>query len=108
MTSTARSTCGTRDMIRSRRVISLLVLVFLVGTTLVFLKRPAQLDPISLLSGHHAHEENTPLPPANSQSHPIYQLISEAESAFQTTQARQSRSLSDAVAEYRRRYKIPP
>lgn len=94
-------------MIRSRRLIALLTALCIVGLTVLFLRRREDFD-TSLLTGHHAHEENEPLPPANSQSHPIYQLISNANSVFQTTQARQSRSLSDAVAEYRRRYKLPP
>ena len=94
-------------MIRSRKLISLLTLICLGGFTVLLLQRPAHLD-TSLFTGHNAHEENQPLPPATFYSHPVYQLISQAESDFQTAKARQSRSLSDAVAEYRRRYKIPP
>jgi Glycosyl transferase family 90 len=62
----------------------------------------------SLLHGHHAHEENAPLFPPSSLSHPVHQLVAKADGDFQTVLARQSRSLNDAVAEYRRRYKIPP
>lgn len=94
-------------MVRSRKLIGLLTLLCFVGATVLLLRRREHFD-TSLLTGHHAHEENEPLPPASSLSHPIYQLISNANSQFQTAQARQSRSLSDAVAEYRRRYKLPP
>ena len=94
-------------MIRSRKLISLLALICLVGLTVFLLRRPEQFD-TSLLTGHHAHEENEPLPPTNAQSHPIYRLISNAQSEFQAVRVRQSRSLNDAVAEYRRRYKLPP
>src|SRR2546423_7953432 len=107
MTTTKRSRCGAGEMIRSRKLISLLVLVILVGLTVLLLRRGEQFD-TSLLTGHHAHEENEPLPATNAQSHPIHRLISNAQSEFQSTRARQSRSLSDAVAEYRRRYKLPP
>jgi hypothetical protein len=107
MTTTKRSRCGAREMLRSRKPISLLALICLVGLTVLLLRRPEQFD-TSLLTGHHAHEENEPLPPTNAQSHPIYRLISSAQSEFQTVRARQSRSLNDAVAEYRRRYKLPP
>ena len=107
MTSSRLGKSGAGDMIRSRRFICLLTLICFVGLTVLLLRRPEQLNP-SLLSGHHAHEENEPLPPATSQSHPIYQLISNDESDLQTATSRQSRSLGDAVAEYRRRYKLPP
>jgi hypothetical protein len=107
MITTKRSRCGAGEMIRSRKLISLLALICLVGLTVLLLRRPEQFD-TSLLTGHHAHEENEPLPPTNAQSHPIYRLISSARSEFQTVRARQSRSLNDAVAEYRRRYKLPP
>src|SRR2546421_10447206 len=106
MTTTKRSRCGAGEMIRWRRHISLLALICLVGLTVLLVHRPEQFE-TPLLTGHHAHEENEPLPPTNAQSHPIYQLISSAQSDFKAAQARQSRSLSDAVAEYRRRYKLP-
>ena len=110
MRASDRSRCGTREMIRSKKVISLVAIVCLVGITLLFLRRPDKFTPSDpfYFGGHHAHEENEPLLPTNSQSHPIYQLITKAEGDFQTARARQSRSLSDAVAEYRRRYKLPP
>lgn len=49
-----------------------------------------------------------PLEVSNSDAHPINQLVSEAGEQFKALQARQSRSLAEAVAEYRRRYQIPP
>ncbi|KAL2256797.1 hypothetical protein VTK26DRAFT_1115 [Humicola hyalothermophila] len=45
---------------------------------------------------------------APSESHPILHLIAEAEREFEAVKARQSKSLSAAVAEYRRRYGLPP
>ncbi|KAI1457591.1 glycosyltransferase family 90 protein [Annulohypoxylon moriforme] len=46
--------------------------------------------------------------PAPEGSHPIWFLITQAEQELEATKARQSRTLKDAVAEYRRRYGIPP
>jgi len=40
--------------------------------------------------------------------HPIQFLIAEAEKEFAATKARQSKTLGQAVAEYRRRYGMPP
>jgi hypothetical protein len=49
-----------------------------------------------------------PLRPSDTSSHPVDQLIRTAESQFHETLARQSKSLEEAVVEYRRRYGIPP
>lgn len=94
-------------MLRSRKSLGLLLLLGIVFTSLYFLRGSEGVE-THLLDGHHAHEQNEPLTPVSSLSHPVYNLIKEAESDFQTVKSRQSRSLSDAVAEYRRRYKIPP
>jgi hypothetical protein len=99
-----------QGMIRSRK---LLVLTFLVATaifTTLWLRDPYSIEESTqnILHGHHAHEENRPILPASSLSHPIHKLVAEADGNFTTVLARQSRSLSDAVAEYRRRYKLPP
>ncbi|EXJ73106.1 uncharacterized protein A1O5_04255 [Cladophialophora psammophila CBS 110553] len=100
-------------MIRSRKLLALILLVGTAALTLYLLQSPGQIQTLeestaSLLQGHHAHEENQPLLPASSLLHPIHQLVAQSESDLQTLRARQSRSLSDAVAEYRRRYKLPP
>jgi hypothetical protein len=41
-------------------------------------------------------------------AHPIWQLVKDAEQSFEKQLDRQSKSLEEAVAEYRRRYGIPP
>ncbi|KAH8894958.1 hypothetical protein GQ53DRAFT_71963 [Thozetella sp. PMI_491] len=46
--------------------------------------------------------------PAPDDTHPIRYLMTNSERNLQRLQARQSRTLEDAVAEYRRRYKMPP
>ncbi|KAL2864378.1 uncharacterized protein BJX67DRAFT_390048 [Aspergillus lucknowensis] len=40
--------------------------------------------------------------------HPIAQLVNEAKTAFNTTLARQSQSLEEAVTQYKQRYGMPP
>ena len=55
-----------------------------------------------------ALDTTNPLPPTTSKSHPIHQLISNAEHDLSQTFERQSKSLREAVAEYKRRYKIHP
>ncbi|KIW79078.1 hypothetical protein Z517_08918 [Fonsecaea pedrosoi CBS 271.37] len=102
-----------QGMLRSRKLLALVLLVGTAVLTLYLLQSPQQIQTLeestaSLFQGHHAHEENQPLLPASSLLHPIHQLVAQGESDFQTVRARQSRSLSDAVAEYRRRYKLPP
>jgi hypothetical protein len=47
-------------------------------------------------------------PPNLSGSHPIWQLVKNAEQEFEKTLEGQSKTLDQAVAEYRRRYGIPP
>lgn len=55
-----------------------------------------------------------PLPPAGkpksapTTSHPMWSLITEAEKDMEKIKARQSKTLAEAVAEYRRRYGLPP
>ncbi|XXH04650.1 hypothetical protein Hte_011068 [Hypoxylon texense] len=46
--------------------------------------------------------------PAPAGSHPMWYLITQAEKELEATKGRQSKNLKDAVAEYRRRYGIPP
>ncbi|KAL6241433.1 hypothetical protein RBB50_011697 [Rhinocladiella similis] len=98
-----------QGMLRSRRSLALICLLATIAFTTFLLRRPQVIEEsTSLLHGHHAHEENQPLLPATSLLHPVHQLVAQADGDFQTVRARQSRSLSDAVAEYRRRYKLPP
>ncbi|KAH9900591.1 glycosyltransferase family 90 protein [Xylariomycetidae sp. FL2044] len=46
--------------------------------------------------------------PAPSASHPMWSLIADAERELEATKERQSKNLKEAVAEYRKRYGIPP
>lgn len=56
----------------------------------------------------HGAGFNTPKKSKGTGSHPIQDLIEEAEREFTSTKNRQSTTLQQAVDEYRRRYKMPP
>ena len=102
------------ERMRLRRIVFLVAVICLFGLTILLLRRPDHIpshifeEGKSILEGHHAHESNEPVPAPNAQSHPIHKLISTAEEEFEKLKSRQSRSLKDAVAEYRKRYKMPP
>ncbi|KAI4195739.1 MAG: hypothetical protein LQ350_007020 [Teloschistes chrysophthalmus] len=90
---------------RRTQFLSLLVICTVVFISLSLLRAPQRPPPTisdSALSSH------VPIPPSDDASHPIHQLITKAEAAFNSLKSRQSQSLSDAVKEYRRRYKLPP
>lgn len=55
-----------------------------------------------------APEYAEPLPPVTTGSHPIHILHTNATAQFEALRQRQSQSLPEAVAEYRRRYQLPP
>ena len=101
---------------RSRQLASLLCFLLIAAVTLVYLKgssvprlQPSSSSPSSnekpLPSTAHSGETN---PAPTTDVHPIHHLITQAEDEFGQIKARQSKTLQEAVAEYRRRYKIPP
>jgi len=94
-------------MIRSRKSFGLILLLFLAALTLVFLRNSAREQPYPPEALGEDDNGNEKVP-ATSKSHPIHQLISKNEAEFKALRARQSKSLAEAVAEYRRRYGIPP
>ncbi|KAI9744116.1 MAG: capsule-associated protein CAP1 [Claussenomyces sp. TS43310] len=51
--------------------------------------------------------KNVP-PQVPSDLHPLLNLVTNAQQEFQSLQSKQSRTLAEAVAEYRRRYGLPP
>jgi len=97
---------------RARQLITLLAAVTLVFMTFSLFRRPhyprnhitveftfPPEQPIELLG---------PLQPTDTSLHPIDQLIKKSEDEFNRLLARQSQTLDAAVAEYKRRYRIPP
>lgn len=98
---------------RLKQLITLLALVTFVGLTILLLRRPDRLSPPGSAGSSLFHdplppEYTQPLPPPTAQSHPVYQLITDAETKFGNVKSRQSKTLEEAVAEYRRRYRLPP
>lgn len=65
------------------------------------LASPEPIDPALL-------DPTKPLPPSTADTHPIFELISKAHDEDAKIREKQSQTLSAAVAEYRRRYRIPP
>ncbi|KAL8840112.1 MAG: hypothetical protein Q9170_001459 [Blastenia crenularia] len=89
---------------RRTQLLSLLAICSLVFLTISLLRRPPH-PPI--INDPNAPEPAS-IPPSDDESHPIHQLIARAERDFEDINAKQSQTLSDAVVEYRRRYKVPP
>ena len=95
-------------MIRSRKSFGLVVLLLLAACTLLLLNRyELHQKPISF-TALGEDENGNEREPATAKSHPIHQLISSNAADFKALKARQSKTLQEAVAEYRRRYGIPP
>ena len=91
-------------MRRTQQATALLLLFFFI-LTLLFIR------------GEHENHEppeqpspdlTKPLPPPSDTSHPIYQLISNADEEQEQVVSRQSDSLAKAVEEYQRRYGLSP
>ncbi|MCJ1372587.1 capsule-associated protein CAP1 [Loxospora ochrophaea] len=101
---------------RPRQLGTLLALCAFAGFSILLLRRsPTPSIPIVIPSSSRSSTKNAPplddappLAPPSVDSHPIHQLIAQADKEFTDLQARQSKSLEEAVAEYKRRYKIPP
>lgn len=89
---------------RRPQTVTFLVLCIFVGTTLYLLRTSRPSTPIDITPP----ELTKALPPSTDASHPIRQLITKAEDHFNEVIIRQSDTLEKAVAEYRRRYQIPP
>lgn len=105
-----------RHSIGSRRVIMVLVLIFLAWISISSLSprtRNAIISEISDIPLHDTKIVSTAAAvPAieytSTTTHPIRYLISEARRTFDDRLSGQSKSLSEAVAEYKHRYRLPP
>lgn len=104
-----------RSWERTRARYSVLLLAigsFAVLTTIKFFHSasvpyPGPADASSIFASS-PHEPLKPLQLLTTRGHPIDQLVRDAESRFQQLLAKQSQTLDEAVAEYRRRYQLPP
>ncbi|OAX79750.1 hypothetical protein ACJ72_05926 [Emergomyces africanus] len=113
---------------RTQRLVALLAIVCLVGLSLILLGHPVpsgrgkKNKPSFDHSGfensdsQRQQQQQQPPPPQGSphdkivggKPHPVAQLFNNANKKFDNVLAKQSKTLKDAVDEYRRRYKMPP
>ncbi|PGH32462.1 hypothetical protein GX50_04762 [[Emmonsia] crescens] len=118
---------------RTQRLVVLLAIVCLVGLSLMLLGHPVPVGKggkngkknqpsftstdnrfENADSQHQQQQQNSPhenpiaTEGVTGKSHPIAQLVNNANKKFDNVRAKQSRTLKDAVDEYRRRYKMPP
>lgn len=89
---------------RRNQLLSLVAICALVFGTLSLLRSPSQ----SSVVDTSTTPEPAVIPTSDHTSHPIHQLITKAELDFDSLKSRQSKKLSEAVHEYRRRYKLSP
>lgn len=89
---------------RRNQLLSLVAICALVFGTLSLLRSPS---PSSVVDTSTTPEPAV-IPTSDHTSHPIHQLITKAELDFDSLKSRQSKTLSEAVDEYRRRYKLSP
>lgn len=99
-----------RHAIRPRRLIMAVGVFFVAGSIIVHAIPGTR---VSTRSGEHIHdlqqvEPTSPHQFALSGVHPIKYLMDNAETQFAELRSRQSRTLAEAVAEYGRRYQLPP
>jgi hypothetical protein len=100
-----------RRRVRARQVGLLLLAVFVIAYV-SFFKLPRGVE-LPLQQTKSAPDTPTPEqhnspPNFPTTSHPIWSLMRKAEQEFDEVRSRQSKSLAEAVAEYRRRYGIHP
>ncbi|KAL8739902.1 MAG: hypothetical protein Q9190_007336 [Brigantiaea leucoxantha] len=95
----------TRRMRRTQLLI-LLGVILIFGITVSLFQTSTQASPTD--SSTTALPSTKPLPLATENSHPIHQLIFNAEKEFDETRSKQSSTLLEAIKEYKRRYKLPP
>jgi hypothetical protein len=96
---------------RPKQLVTLLAAVTLVFITLSIFRRPR--PPVNTAADvdfptEPPIESLEPLRVTDTSLHPINQLIKKSEDEFNQLVARQSKTLDEVVAEYKRRYHIPP
>ena len=107
---TSDAAYASQTMIRRTQQVVILVLCLLLSLTVLLLKHEPLPAPgnQNILVGNSAKPVSRPLHPSLGPSHPINALITTAQSDFESLKSRQSKSLKEAVQEYRRRYQIHP
>lgn len=96
---------------RLQRLVLLLAIASVVGLSLVLLNRPSY-SPPNIPSTAPVERDPPPdyhnLASSTLSDHPISKLVADAESQFNDVVSRQSKTLAEAVQEYRRRYQMAP
>lgn len=98
-----------RRRLRPRQIVFLLLVLSFVAVTAILIQpttpeQPQREKPVNKDPPKTNHE--APSYPAT--SHPMWNLITDSQRDFEQVKARQSKTLAEAVTEYRRRYGIPP
>ncbi|KMU89867.1 Cap3p [Coccidioides immitis H538.4] len=97
---------------RFHRVLALLGLAVLVWISLSLIRTKSAAPVIPASGSTPKHDEPlrpaSPPSPADKKTHPIARLINQSKSSWDGVRSRQSKTLKEAVEEYRRRYKLSP
>jgi hypothetical protein len=103
-------------MIRVSKMLTLVALLSLVALAMLHMRQPLAYNITSSMKA--GPTDGVPMGPApkplqplqytDTKSHPVDQLIRSSEKSWMQTLGSQSQTLEAAVAEYRRRYQIPP
>ena len=96
---------------RRTQLITILGVLCFVGVSITLLQRSDHGHTADVKSNPIDPElldPSKPLPPTTADTHPIHELITKAHKEDEQLRTRQTQTLSSAVAEYRRRYKLPP
>jgi hypothetical protein len=103
-------------MIRVSKMLTLVALLSLVALAVLHMRQPLAYNITSSMKA--GPTDGVPMGPApkplqplqytDTKSHPVDQLIRSSEKSWMQTLGSQSQTLEAAVAEYRRRYQIPP
>ncbi|KAK4541698.1 hypothetical protein LTR36_007407 [Oleoguttula mirabilis] len=107
---------GSRMKVRVGKLLTLVALASFAVLTVLYARQPFQIPRLGYTRPLPLDESTVAAPAeplgalqyTNSRVHPVDQLVRNAETSWMATLRQQSQSLEAAVAEYRRRYGIPP
>ncbi|KAK5125336.1 hypothetical protein LTR85_000445 [Meristemomyces frigidus] len=107
---------GSRMRVRIGRLLTVVAIASFAILTVLHLRQPFQIPRLGRTASAPLDESTVaapaeplgPLQYTNSRVHPVDQLVRDAEASWMVTLQQQSQTLEDAVAEYRRRYGMPP
>lgn len=109
--STSYAFSKSQKTMRRSQLITILCVLCFVGLSITLLQRSNHGHSTSIKSDPidpDLLDPSKPLPPTTADTHPIHELITKAHDEDEQLRTGQSQTLSAAVKEYRRRYKLPP